>query len=125
LLLDEVVRKINVYLERCIAHGNLTLEKLSKIEERLTEEFKLRHFNDLKQGGFLQFLLNTEEIKKVILTYHSKEFSGEFFSLVIVMCMIIKDTWEMVSFVLCVKAKWCQNGFEILNTRMTVCYFQC
>ena len=61
--IEEVESKILVLLERCGQHGSLTLELLSRIEEKLLEEFQVKRFDDFETGGFLNFILNNKKVR--------------------------------------------------------------
>ena len=49
-----------------MTHGALNLGHLARIENKLIEEFNFPSFHSMGQGHFLDFLLNCDEIKKVI-----------------------------------------------------------
>ena len=66
LVAEKVVTQIRKYLERCLTHGALSLSNLARVEEKLLEDFTLTYFSDLGRGGFLQFLLDTSNIKQVL-----------------------------------------------------------
>ena len=61
----DVIKEVKKYLERVIAQGSITLEMLSKIEQKLLTNFSLKNFGLLQQGTFLEFLLRNEHFKKV------------------------------------------------------------
>ena len=65
----DVVNLIKKYLERCIMHGALNLGHLGRIENKLLEEFNFPNFHAMGQGHFIDFLLESDEIKKVITVF--------------------------------------------------------
>ena len=65
IVLDKVESDLLKYLERCIAAAPLTLDTLSKIEEKLVGEFELETFESLKSGSFLRFVTKTASVKSV------------------------------------------------------------
>lgn len=65
LFLEKVESDLLKYLERCVAAAPLTLDTLSKIEEKLLEEFDLESFDSLKSGSFLRFLTKSGAVKSV------------------------------------------------------------
>jgi len=59
------VSSIQKYLDRVVLHGPVTLDKLMQIENKLNDDFQLRHFSALDHGNFLEFILSRPDIKKV------------------------------------------------------------
>jgi hypothetical protein len=60
-----VIKELKKYLERVISQSSISLDMLSKIEQKLLSEFSLKYFDMLQQGSFLEFLLKNNDIKKV------------------------------------------------------------
>ena len=65
-----MIKELKKYLERVVAQGSITLEMLTKIEQKLLSDFNLKYFTLLQQGSFLEFLLGNDDFKKVNETPH-------------------------------------------------------
>ncbi|XP_046338389.2 protein NO VEIN-like isoform X3 [Haliotis rufescens] len=61
-----VLDNLKKYIERCLAHGSLSLVHLERIEEKLLEEFAYPDFKMMGFGRFLHFLLTDPTAKAML-----------------------------------------------------------
>lgn len=67
IILEQVVEKLLEYLEMCFESGPPSLTALSKVEKKIVDDMQVNHFGDFCTQGFLAFLAENEETKKVCL----------------------------------------------------------
>ncbi|XP_074643214.1 uncharacterized protein LOC141900295 isoform X2 [Tubulanus polymorphus] len=63
--LEKLLESFTRYLSRCTSQGTLSLTMLSKVEEKLCEDFNRGQFSLMGYGSFLQFLHSQPDAKRI------------------------------------------------------------